>query len=286
MRKMEEMKNEDKVIGQIFMTKDYEKFSNLNCNRELDQSNLKALIASMSQNYYISPILVDNQDKIVDGQHRLEAIRTLCKPLYYIRTQMQEEESIEAIKNLNKVSKTWTLLDYIKYYANRGNENYINLLKLRQEFPEIKNIHIYIFIGQDSFRRGDKCNNFNKGGGHVKNGDYTFIKYEKAVETCKKLYDYKHLKNIFGTELFKNTMLRIFKLKSYNHKEMMKCMNKHAESLKSFGRIEDLLIQITELYNLGKRNRINFYTEYKQWLEKENKKRLEIFKKSFTKKRK
>lgn len=66
-----------------------------------------------------SPIIVDPDGLIIDGQHRYIA----CKELQ-IEPPIVVEESFDLTPILNSSQMRWTLKDYVKYYSAKGYEHF------------------------------------------------------------------------------------------------------------------------------------------------------------------
>lgn len=115
------------MTEQIKSTTEYEKFSFIDKNRKIDPSTLKSLIESMKSNPHLvslNPILVNDEFKIFDGQHRFKACQALQIPVFYLQCPLLKESDII---HLNKDRKNWSIDSYIKYHVISGNENFIKL---------------------------------------------------------------------------------------------------------------------------------------------------------------
>ncbi len=119
-------------MSEIKSTKDYGIFRKKEPNREIDRPNLKRLINSIKAQNLLEyrPIIVDKSFYVIDGQHRLEAAKSLNVPIFY---QINKEATDEDIILLNTTQKKWELSDYVNFYASKGYENYINFVSLARE---------------------------------------------------------------------------------------------------------------------------------------------------------
>lgn len=118
---------------QIQSTKDYNMFKTVSGNRELSQSNLVNLSKSILSNNMlaVSPILVNTNMEIIDGQHRLEVARNNDLTIYYI---VMDNASLTEVLQLNVNRAGWTSTDYLKSHVSQGNENYIYLQDFLERF--------------------------------------------------------------------------------------------------------------------------------------------------------
>ncbi len=106
-------------------TTNYEIFKTLAGNRDIDLPNVRSLVKSIRENGYIgTPILVSKNFEVLDGQHRLEALKQLGLPVPYEIREM----NLTQVQALNNASRKWAIIDYIKSYASMGHEEYILLL--------------------------------------------------------------------------------------------------------------------------------------------------------------
>jgi len=123
--------------GVIRKTTDYNIFSTVYGNRDIDSNNVKKIINSIKicdlseQN----PIVVDTNYCIIDGQHRFTALQELNKPIFYVITG-ESNRTLEVVQLLNTASKKWLIPDYFHSYCHLGNENFIRL----RDFLEKKNL--------------------------------------------------------------------------------------------------------------------------------------------------
>jgi len=123
----------------VYVTKDYDKFKRLRGNRDIPESRISKIVESIQTVGWIrNPIVVNENMEVIDGQGRLTALQRLGKPIEYIIAEgAGSEECI--YMNMNMVN--WSQLDFIKSYAEQGNENYQKLLNLINTYAG-GNLHI------------------------------------------------------------------------------------------------------------------------------------------------
>lgn len=122
---------------QIYETSSYDKFKKIPTNRKLYRKHvdyIKSLISDKNRLHEF-PIIVTKNFEVIDGQHRLQAAKELCLPVFYkIGKNLVEEDII----TYNSTSKVWSMEDYFNYWILKEKEVY---LKLR-EFMDKYNITI------------------------------------------------------------------------------------------------------------------------------------------------
>lgn len=116
------------AVGLIYTTNDYEQFKHLIGNRDVDGSRVKRIEESINAvGYVMNPIVVNEKMEVIDGQGRLEVMKKMGLPVYYV---VSEGAGVAECRQLNIGQKNWYPIDFIKSYADGGNENYERLLKL------------------------------------------------------------------------------------------------------------------------------------------------------------
>lgn len=116
----------------VYVTKDYSIFRRLVGNRDIPESRISKIVESIQTIGWVhNPIIVNEKMEVIDGQGRLTALQRLKMPVEYIIAEgVGNKECI--YMNMNMVN--WKLPDFIKSYAEQGNENYQRLLGLMEKY--------------------------------------------------------------------------------------------------------------------------------------------------------
>ena len=116
----------------VYVTKDYSVFRRLEGNRDIPESRISKIVESIQTIGWVhNPIIVNEKMEVIDGQGRLTALQRLKMPVEYIIAEgAGNKECI--YMNMNMVN--WKLSDFIKSYAEQGNENYKRLLNLMETY--------------------------------------------------------------------------------------------------------------------------------------------------------
>lgn len=116
----------------VYTTKDYSIFKRLVGNRDIPESRISKIVESIQTIGWVhNPIIVNENMEVIDGQGRLTALQRLKMPVEYIIAEgAGNKECI--YMNMNMVN--WKLPDFIKSYAEQGNENYQRLLSLMEKY--------------------------------------------------------------------------------------------------------------------------------------------------------
>jgi len=116
----------DKVVEtrEVLSTLDYEKFKPMEGNRTVDKQHVRDLEKLMLMNgnlTYEYPIVVDDDGRVIDGQHRLEALKELGWEVGYV---IERNSTIETVRAINRGARNWGWRDVAESFAKLGDENY------------------------------------------------------------------------------------------------------------------------------------------------------------------
>ena len=122
----------EKKAYDVYITRDYSIFKRLAGNRDISESRISKIVESIQTIGWVhNPIIVNEKMEVIDGQGRLTALQRLKMPVEYIIAEgTGNQECI--YMNMNMVN--WNLLDFIKSYAEQGDENYKRLLSLVERY--------------------------------------------------------------------------------------------------------------------------------------------------------
>lgn len=111
-------------------TKDYNIFNNVIGNRNLDRRNRARLKKSIELIGIQQPILVNQNNTINDGQHRLDVAKELGIEIPYIISYDTNEEHIDQLQ----ISKKWSALNYCERNAKKGCKISIEALEIADKW--------------------------------------------------------------------------------------------------------------------------------------------------------
>lgn len=238
----------------IQSTTDYDQFTTLDTNRNVSQVHVNQLKTSIEETgnlTKVTPILVNGRYQVIDGQHRLEAIKQLGLPIYYT---VVEGTTIETSRAMNSLHRNWAPADYAKSYAESGNVEYQTYWKLREDFPQFNHsiILTYSYPTITTF----------KGIGIVfRNGDYAVqdeATTRKMLDQLEEI-DARITFNVGRT--FAQAVLLMMNLDGYDHKRFLSKLDTLAANVHSFSTVGDSLRNLEDVYNhnLMPANRLRFF---------------------------
>lgn len=228
--------------GQLYQTHDYNKFRKLDANRKIDPNHVKRLMEQIERYGNLTqdfPVVVNEDMQIIDGQHRVEALKRLRYPVFF---EVRHKLDLDTVRVINTTVKSWTWLDYAKSFAQLGHEDYQRFLNLYEEFKMNFGILMY-YLGQPS-----KARKSSKG---FYNGDFE-ISYEEQKHAFDLLRKYQEVAEAadYHSREFAYAIKDCMEKPNYDHDRMVKKMRKHAdkELYRTKGKQEYLRI-IEDIYN-------------------------------------
>ena len=241
-------------------TNDYSIFRRLEANRDVRNSSVKKIIRSIEKVGAIpNPLVVNEKMEIIDGQNRLEALKTLSLPVYYI---IIPGLTVEHCRAMNINQSNWALMDYIKSYAEEGNENYANFLDLYKRFNELGLTTVFCAV----------TGLFGLDNGRLKSGTLQCDKeiYNRAFEALD--YCMGFTDAVIRTD-GRRDLLYVCLIFCYWNKDVDKKRLKDRflagyKTLTPTAKIDQTLEEISGIYNIHlKENRIYLKTDYYKYLD-------------------
>lgn len=222
----------------IHKTQDYNLFKRIAGNRVLSKphaNRLREAIKDDPETINYMPIVINQNYEVIDGQHRLDAIRELGLPVSYVKV---DNLNLGTVQRLNSISKTWTPIDYAKSFQEMGNENYRIYLEFKNKFKFNHDI-LMRYLSLDKLITSTL----------FKAGKLMVTNMARSYELCENLaelqqfYDRLHLRNqALG-------MLTIMQSKGYNHKHMLNKMRAHGHRIQEQKLQNDYAREFERIYN-------------------------------------
>lgn len=258
------MKNKDKCIDyEVYVTSDYSQFKRLEGNR--DPRSSKAIIESIKAIGYIdNPILVNEKMEVIDGQNRLEALKQLEMPVYY---HIVEGIGADEAVRLNIGRSNWKTLDYVKSYAERGNESYQKLLN----FHELSKVDICTLAAIGRLEIRDGGSRAGTGANRIVKGMYVMSEEEYDRINGFVTFYVKNKPIISLIDGEKRAILPIIAFcintPNVNLNRFKKTIERYGSSLIPYTEAIRRLIQISDYYNRSLKDasrKIFFESEYRE----------------------
>lgn len=110
---------------EILSTMNYDMFKLRHSNRNIADGRVDARIESLDDLdlSYARPVIINEHNEIIEGQHMFEACKRSNRPIYYIRAVLKNR-SDDAMQLLNTHQRAWTQVEWINHWVKRGKEDY------------------------------------------------------------------------------------------------------------------------------------------------------------------
>lgn len=147
--------------GEVYITNMYDKFLSLEGNRGIMESHVKKIMDSIEEKNQLQyfPIMVNENNYIIDGQHRLRAAERLGVPIYY---RIIKGADINDVMRLNFNQKQWSLMNFIQAYIHLGYSEYIKLQEFFTKYTLSPNSSARLLYGWGTM--GTEISNVVRGG--------------------------------------------------------------------------------------------------------------------------
>lgn len=253
--------NKSKTDIVVFETTDYSEFKKLLGNRDVTPSRLAAIKESILRiGYQPSPIIVNENNEVIDGQGRLAACESLGLPVYFV---IKEGLTIDDCISMNIKMKNWADNDYINCYAQRLNDNYVRLKNMMDLFPLLSWNQLLV-IGGLSY--DPHAANRLRNGKLIFEG-FSYLELERArwlsalVPYIKK----SGLNNKSAVE----TLARLDRYKLIDRTRMLESFERYTDSVELNGaRADATLASLNELYNFNRKKKVYFADDYRRIADK------------------
>ena len=243
-------------------TRNYEIFKKLQGNRAVQEDRIKNIINSINEVGYIkSPIVVNEKMEVIDGQGRLEAAERLNLPIHYI---IVPGIGIEECRAMNINQKSWGLTDYIKSYADMGEESFILIQKIIKEYED-SGFKLGLFFTALMKKNAAPTKLIQNGTLNITKEDY-----KKAVERLDFVYNI-YCKMDRSILKGRNQELMQVLIYCYDYKEVDKTRliklitdKNKLNTLKGWANISQCFQSLEEFYNKGISKKVYFDSYYKK----------------------
>lgn len=237
-----------KQVNQVMMTNDYSMFKTIGGNRDINKAHLRRLKNSISQKYISVPIIINDKNQIIDGQHRFASAKELQKPVYYIRVNGL---GLQDVHRLNTNTKNWTADAYLDGYCRLGYTDYITYRSFKLKYGFGHN-ECNALLTNRSRMGGNKNEEF-------KDGVFKIVNYEQAVKNADKISMLSKFYDGYKRRAFVYAMLDLFQNPDYNHAKFLRKVSFQSVKLVDCTDVQQYLTLIEEIYNFKSSKKDHVY---------------------------
>ena len=226
--------------NKIYKTDDLAQFKYVKGNRSIHEPWVRKLAELIKEKDLQMPIIVDENMRVQDGQHRLEAYKLCGFPITYI---IKDQFELDDVRALNANNKKWTLTDYLMSHVKLGNKEY----QLLEWFVKTYNFPVLA------------CCSMLNGKGYVdhkivgdfKKGEFKIKDLEWGKTQARRLLWIGEFFQYYKKRNFIDACLSVFQNKTFNWKLFKKRLENNSAKLKNQGSRNDFIVNIERIYNTG-----------------------------------
>ena len=245
-----------KEVNQVYETNDYSMFKTLDGNRNLNKLHVFRLKKSFSEQYLFSPILVNNKMEVIDGQHRIEAAKSLNLPIRYIKLNGY---GLSEVQVFNTNMKNWKREDYLVGYCDLKYPEYLKFRNFMRRYPNFGIASIEVILTQlaqapREYNEGIKSSSISK---YFEEGKLIIPDYEKSCETAEIIMLFKPCYDGYNRRTFVIAMTGLLKNPIFSYSELLSKLRINPGSLQHCYTVSQYKLLIEDIYNYRRREKIN-----------------------------
>lgn len=240
------MKDKESIM-KVFQTLNYAKFKKLKGNRPIKTAHKRHLKESILRHGDLGPPLLANEkDELIDGQHRIEIFEELGLPVHYI---VMKGYGLKEVHVINSGRKNWTMTNFMNCYVDLNEPEYIKYKEFYEKYGFPQTTTLLLVQGYLGGRDQDE----------FKRGEFVFKKPEQATDRAEKILMIKDLYPGYGRAYFVSAMIRLFGHKDYSHVDFISKLRYQREKLFDATSVNSYLRIVEEIYNYRRQEKANFY---------------------------
>lgn len=125
-----------KTAFELKQTNNYDLFT-LGINRSVDQRRVASKMRSIERIGLQQPIIVNRRFQVVDGQHRLAALKELGLPVDFLVSYNWKSE--EDTAEINTTQDSWNTINWAEYQIKRGNKEIADAMDFANNYVNLTN---------------------------------------------------------------------------------------------------------------------------------------------------
>ena len=261
--------NTSQVLTQIYSTTNYSMFGHIGGNRNLNTTNLTKIKQSLSKKHIKTNAVIcilDPEDlvtplKIVDGQHRFEACKTLNIPVSYV---IDDNLSMESILNditlLNTASKEWDVNDFMGSEATKGNQNYILYSSVYTSYSNsFDHESLFFILNNNEDRKGPNISYTSFKAGELK---FDLSDYNYLTNRLKDLSLFNQYSEMGGKRYYQKALNRLMNTKGFDVNQMLSKILIRQSTITKCTTVDGALKKLVKIYEYkSKKSKFEFNTD-------------------------
>jgi hypothetical protein len=252
-----------KVVNQVFETTDYSIFKELEGNRDLNELHVARLKKSFSESYLFTPLLVNKNMQVIDGNHRKKAAQALGLPIRYI---ILNGYGLREVQIYNTNMKNWKKEDYLKGYCDMAYPEYLKFRNFMRKYPDFgisSSEAILSYSTELSGIKKDTSVDFRYNSGNAplgkifEEGKFQIPDYEKSCSVADQILLLKPYYDGFNRRLFVTTIISLLKNTDINIPELVQKLKYQPNAIQHCTNVVQYKLMLEDIYNYKRRDKIS-----------------------------
>lgn len=231
-------------VSVVYQTKNHSLFKSLGGNRDVNKAHVKRLVNSMNERVLFSPIIVNENMQVIDGQHRLTALTELNKPVNYI---IVEGYGLNEVQLLNMNSKNWSSDDYMNGYCDLNKKDYILYREFKEKYgfghSECQSLLSGVATANDQRK--------------FYSGNFKIKDYKAAIDKAEKICMVSQYYDGYKRRSFVFAMMSLFEKENFEFTQFLQKLKIQPTALMDCTNVNNYKLLIEEIYNYRSRNKVN-----------------------------
>lgn len=248
----------DKVVAQVYETYDYGKFRIMEKgNRDITHS--EKIARQMEEQFLFTVIIVNDKYEIIDGQNRYLASKSLGKPIRYV---IAEGYGIKETRFYNMEAKNWQKKDFIKSFADEGNEEYLKFTEFQKRYSDFPSsvceFLLRLSMCNDASDKSHK-NTFKS----VQRGMFVISNYKRSCELADIAMSYKPFCEgqrhpIYKRKEFISAIIKLSRLEEFDNNLVIRKLNLNPRAFVPCLSSDEYIRMIEDIVNYRNKNKVRF----------------------------
>jgi len=243
------------MIKEIKTTRNYDQFTFMDDNRKINHLKVEILKKSMAKDGYSPvPIVVNYKNEVIDGQHRLEAAKSLKLALHYFSAGRM---GIEETRVLNQNGTPWKNKEHLHTYMVSEKKEYPDSYESKpyHQFNHIKKtykLHFQIILTLIGIH------DFTVGGELFKEGRLKINNFSKLEKDAKYIHSMKDYHEWWRNRPFMAAMCMVMSQRIFDRDRWIRKVSLNRAKLHRATNKTDYIGHIERVYNWNARNKVTF----------------------------
>ena len=232
-------------IRKVYSSQDYDSFSFITGNRNINKLHLGKLRKSIMDIYIPVPIVVNQFLEIIDGQHRFMVCKEENLPLYFV---IIEGLGLSDVQKINELMKKWTAEAFMDCYCDLAlvdedgkYDDYVEYRDFKRQYGFGHNETQAILTNQRMFS-GNLSERF-------RNGTFKIGNIRKARNVAERITEVNKYYEGYKRRGFVISMLHCFATPEYDHDRFLSKLSYQTYKLNDQPNYKQYLQIVQDIYN-------------------------------------